>query len=77
MTSLLRELIPVPMASSASTTTTSRPARASARDRETNHAGTDDEAFDGVHGSLQRVGAATLNYLLAPPVRPAPYRRPT
>jgi hypothetical protein len=33
--------------------------------------------LDGVHGSLQRVGAATLNNPPAPPVRPAPCRRPT
>ena len=51
--------------------------RQRARDRETDHAGADDEAFDGVHGSLQRVGAATLNNPPAPPVRPAPCRRPT
>ena len=47
------------------------------RDRETGHTGADDEAFDCVHGSLQRVGAATLSNPPAPPVRPAPCRRPT
>ena len=78
MTSLLRELGPRPdgvfrlneddFAASP---------RHRARDRETDHTGPDDGAFDGVHGSLQRLGAATLNNPPAPPVRPAPCRRPT
>ena len=78
MTSLLRELIPVPMASSAyDDDDLAASPRQRARDRETDHAGADDEAFDGVHGSLLCVGAATLNNPPAPPVRPAPCRRPT
>ena len=78
MTSLLRELTPRPdgvfrldddgLAASP---------RQRARDRRTDHTGADDEAFDGVQGSLQRFGAATLNNPPAPPVRPAPCRRPT
>ena len=51
--------------------------RQRARDRETDHTGADDEALDCVHGSLQRLGAATLNNLPAPTIRPAPCRRPT
>jgi hypothetical protein len=50
--------------------------RQRARDRETDNTGADNEAFDCVHGGLQRVEATTLNN---PPasVRPAPCRHPT
>ena len=57
MTSLLRELVPLPMPAVASSTIVSRPAqRQLARDREADRAGPDDDGIDAVHAA-RRLGS--------------------